>query len=349
MKLGGYPAISLADAREAAREVFSETGKGGDPAAARRATGQAAEANTLSLIARQFITRYAKRRNRSWQETERILERYVLPEWGDRPISEITRRDILDLLDGMVDRGVPVMAKQTHATIRKLFYWALDRDIISTSPCVRVPVPGAAAERDRVLTDEELRAVWLACDPLGWPFGAVVRLLILTAQRRDEVATTEWGDLDLDQRLWTIPGRRTKNGQTQEVPLCAAAVSILSEVPRTSDVFVFSTDGRVPVAGFSTAKRRLDALCGVSDWVLHDLRRTTATGLARLGEAPHVVEKVLNHKSGTVSGVAAIYNRHGYLDEKRQALDAWARRVNAIVTGEPAKVVTIGRTRQARP
>jgi integrase len=335
MKLGTYPTIALADAREVARYVFAEIGKGLDPAVERRLVESGAKADTFERIAEQFVTRYAKQRNRSWRETERILQRYVTPTWGERPIRDITRRDILDLLDRMVDRGAPVMAKQTHATIRKLFYWALDRGVIDVSPCVRVPVPAKAAERDRVLTDDELRAVWLACESLQWPFGSVIKMLALTGQRRNEVASMRWSEIDLAAGMWTIPRERAKSDRAHEVPLSTPVLSIFTTLPKTDERLVFTTNGKVAVAGFSNAKRRLDKLSGVQDWHLHDLRRTAATGMARLGVAPHVVERVLNHKTGIISGVAAIYNRHGYLDEKRAALEAWARKVDEIVREEP--------------
>jgi integrase len=330
MKIGSYPTIGLAEAREVARHLLIEVGKGTDPAAEKRASATRARIDTFGHVADQFVQRYAKQHNRSWKETERILNRYVVPEWGARAVRDITRRDVLDLLDGMVDRGAPVMAKQTHSTVRKLFYWAVDRGVIETSPCMRVPVPARANERDRVLSDDELRAVWLACEPLRWPFGPLVRMLILTGQRRDEVATMRWPDLDLSIGLWTIPREFTKSNRVHEVPLAAAALDVIGSVPRIDEILVFTTNSRVPVAGFSNAKRRLDDLSGVRDWHLHDLRRTAASGMARLGIPPHVIEKLLNHKTGTISGVAAIYNRHGYAEEKRGALERWADEVTHI-------------------
>jgi integrase len=227
-----------------------------------------------------------------------------------------------------VDRGAPVMATATHAVIRKLFYWAIDREIIDASPCVRVPKPATAAERDRVLSDDELRAVWLACEAMQWPFGPTIRLMILTGQRESEVGGMRWEEMR--GNVWTIPGDRTKNGHAQEVPLSRPAKAIIAELRKVDLGFVFTTTGKKPIAGFNNAKRRLDGLCRVKDWRFHDLRRTVATGMARLGVAPHIVEKVLNHQTGTISGVAAIYNRHAYTDEKLAALELWARHVLSI-------------------
>jgi integrase len=168
-----------------------------------------------------------------------------------------------------------------------------------------------------------------------------VRLLILTGQRREEVATMRWPDIDFDAACWTLPRSSTKNNRAHEVPLAPAALSILKALPKLHDELVFTTNGRVPVAGFSMAKRRLDTavaaqradgnLPSIVDWHLHDLRRTMASGMARLRVAPHVIEKVLNHQTGAISGVAAIYNRHNYQDEKRQALETWSSYVSDLI------------------
>jgi integrase len=340
LTLGKYPAFSLANARTRAREILEEVAKGNDPAAAE--ADDESPRNTVDAICDEFVERYAKPRNRSWKETKRILDMYVKPEWGARLITDISRRHIIELLDAMVDRGAPVMAKQTHSTVRKLLNWAVDRGVISASPCLRIPPPARANDRDRVLSDDELRSVWNGCDRLGWPFCHVVRLLMLTGQRREEIATMRWPDIDIGAASWTLPRSSTKNKRGHEVPLAPAVVSILKALPKVHDELVFTTNGRVPVAGSSIAKRRLDtavatqradaSLPPIADWHLHDLRRTMASGMARLRIAPHVIEKVLNHQSGVISGVAAIYNRHSYQDEKRQALETWSSHVSRLVS-----------------
>jgi len=169
---------------------------------------------------------------------------------------------------------------------------------------------------------------------------------MLTGQRRDEVATMRWPDINLTAALWTIPREFTKNDRAHEVPLSLSAREIVGSLPKVDESLVFTTNRKVAVAGFSNAKRRLDHLSGISDWHLHDLRRTAASGMARLGVAPHVVEKVLAHKTGTISGVAAIYNRHGYLAEKRDALDRWAREVLRVAEDKQAQVITMPRVRK---
>jgi len=239
-------------------------------------------------------------------------------------------------LDGIAVRA-PVQANRVFAMLRKLFNWCVDRDILQASPCVRVKPPGRETDRDRVLSDDELKRVWRAAYLLGWPFGPAVKLLILTAQRRNEVAMMRWDEVDLDGALWTIPSEKSKNGRVHQVPLSPTALDIIKALPRMGEV-VFTTSGTKPISGFSKAKVRLDKLSGVTEWRLHDLRRTATTGMAKMGIGPHVVARILNHGAGTIRGVAAVYNRHAYLDERRTALEAWARRVDALVNGTPANL-----------
>jgi integrase len=329
--LGAYPTMNLSAAREQGREALIAVGKGRDPAdekiKARRAPRNAPD--TVDRIVDQFIARYAKPKNRSWQETERIFRRYVIPAWGKLPITEITRRDIIALLDPIVERA-PYMANRVHASVRRLFNWCLERDLITISPAANVKPPGVETSRDRILTDDEVRTLWATWNEVGYPFGAVFKLLLVTGQRREEVAQMRWEEVDLDKALWTLPREQTKSDRLHEVPLSPLALDILDAVPRTSD-YVFTTTGTTPISGFSKAKIRSDKLSGVTGWRIHDLRRTFASGMARIGVPPHVVEKVLNHANGQISGVAAIYNRHGYTDEKRGALDAWARNIGNLV------------------
>ena len=179
------------------------------------------------------------------------------------------------------------------------------------------------------MSDEELCLVWRAATQVGYPVGPITQLLILTGQRRGEVAGMRWPDINLAAKLWSIPGELTKNGRPHQIPLSPEAIRILSSLPQTDDMFVFPARGQKPqpFMGFNKGKLRLDVASGVEGWTFHDLRRTAATGMAQLSVAPHVVERVLNHVSGTFSGVAGIYNRFGYLSEMRDALDAWDARV----------------------
>lgn len=182
-----------------------------------------------------------------------------------------------------------------------------------------------------MLSDEEVARFAIGCDRLSYPFGPLFMLLLLTAQRRAEVAEMRWSELDLEAAIWTIPGSRAKNGTSHTVPLSPGALELLRSLPRiTGSDFLFTTNGVTPVSGFSKAKRQIDARTGSEGWRLHDLRPTAASGMARLGVDPHVIEKVINHTSGTISGVAAVYNRYGYTDEKRSALCLWWEHIKGV-------------------
>jgi integrase len=333
--IGTYPELSLADARTAARALMA------DPAGV-VAEQKRAKAATVGAVVAEFIGRYQKPRNRRWRDVERLLLRELAP-WSDWPIGDIAKRDVIALLDVTADRA-PVMANRLLAHIRKLFSWAVERSILDASPVAGVKAPARETSRDRVLTDAELVAVWRACDGLGWPFGPLVRLLIATGARRDEVARMAWPQVDHDAALWTLPREQTKADRAHTVALSDLALDILEALPRLGDGLVFpaSRQGSAnPVSGFSVAKRRLDALSGVSGWRFHDIRRTVATGLQRLGVRLEVTEAVLGHVSGSRAGIVAVYQRHAYADEKAAALAAWGRHVESLIRPEPAKVVKL--------
>jgi integrase len=192
-------------------------------------------------------------------------------------------------------------------------------------------LPAKEVARDRVLNDQELAQVILAAREMDGPYGGIVEMLALTGQRREEVARLKWDELDLAQRVWTLPKSRTKNAKEHVVHLSEQSMAVLKRVDRNGS-FVFSVLGTKSFQEFSKDKRRLDQLSGVTGWRLHDLRRTCVSGMARLGIAPHVADKILNHQAGTISGVAAVYQRHEFLPERRQALDLWGVHVDAILS-----------------
>jgi integrase len=207
------------------------------------------------------------------------------------------------------------------------------RGILDKSPADGVPLPIKEIARDRVLSDEELARVILAALRIGGPYGGIVEFLALTGQRREEVARATRVEFDLGQRTWTIPKARTKNGKVHIVHLSKQALAILRTC-ETRAPYVFSSTGTKPFPAFSRAKRRLDELSGVTGWRLHDLRRTCVSGMARLGIPPHVADKILNHQGGTISGVAAVYQRHEFLAERREALDQWVSHISQVVAAE---------------
>jgi integrase len=349
--LGRYPALDLAAARKLASAALRAVAEGRDPGWEKRHT-RVSKADSIETIAAQFIERHCNRSNRprTAEETRRLLELHVLPRWRARLAREITRRDVLDLLDSVVDSGKPIAANRTLAAVRKMFNWAVARDILTASPCAGVKPPTLERARDRVLTDDELRLVWQAAGKVGGSFGSLVRLLMLTGQRRNEVAEMQWNELDLEGRLWTLPRERVKTDQPHEVPLSAPAIGILESAPRiAASPFVLTTTGKTPSNGYSKGKRKLDALLpqDMPAWRLHDLRRTVASGMARLGINLPVIEKVLNHSGGSFAGIVGVYQKHTFAEEKRAALEAWGRHVEGIVTGKPAKVLPIHRRPKA--
>ena len=242
------------------------------------------------------------------------------------------------------------------ANVRRLFGWAVERGIIAASPVAGIRAPAPETARDRVLSDDEVRAFLRACKAMGEPFGPLFRLLLLTGQRRDEVASAPWSEIDLGKALWSLPKTRTKNGRAHDVPLAPQAVALIEALPskgRSPLVFPAKFTRKSsgvaavrPVSGFSVAKRQLDKLMladlgSLPEWRLHDLRRTCVSGMARLGFAVHVAEKVVNHVSGTMGGIVSVYQRHDFADEKRTALAAWANFLDGLVSDKPGNVVEL--------
>jgi integrase len=361
MALGTYPAFGLSEAREKAREALKLVGRGIDPAEARNADQRAAASiPTVGEAVAEFIEKYARPKNRSWRDTERIFSRFVIARWGDRLLPSITRADVIAMLDEIVDGGAPYMANRVLAAIRKFWNWCLEKGKTETSPVAHIKAPGKEKSRDRVLADNEINVIWSASDDLGWPFGPLIKILLITGQRLREVAGMRWVDLDLDRGVWTLPREQTKADRLHEVPLSPFAQEVLAQIPHIGGDYVFSTTGYSPVSGFSKAKARLDTLIlraeqdgkcesdanpslsmDLAPWRLHDLRRTVASGMARLRIDPWVVEKVLNHATGQLSGVAGVYNRWGYFDEKRDALVAWSRHLETLIRPGVSNVIEL--------
>ena len=340
--LGPFPQITLAAARDAGRKALIEADGGRDPARQQKQ----ATVNSVAAAVEQFVQRHVRRnyRPKPMKEAERLLRLYVLDNWADRKIADVTRGDVRAMLDKLVG-GAPIAANRVHSIVRKFFNWCAEQEMIPVSPCHGLKAPAAEKSRDRMLSDEELRTVWNAAEQLGGLFGPMVQLLILTGQRRGEVANMEWAELDLARGLWSLPRERVKNDRAHEVPLSSQAIEILKKLPQICDRFVFSLDGKKPINGFGKGRERLDALTGDMSppWVLHDLRRTVAGGMARLGVGLPVIEKVLNHVSGSFAGIVGVYQRYEFADEKRAALAKWAEHVERIVAGRSAKVLSLAR------
>jgi integrase len=330
----GFP--SLAVARMQATDALDLIADGKDPVLAARA----AEGDLFSSVAEEFIERHVKAKTRQvgTTSTERLLRVEVIPIWGTRPIQSITRRNIIELVDAIADRGAPVEANRTLTAIKTLFAWALSRDILAASPAIAVKRPTIERVRERVLTDAEIASFWKACGTVGYPFGDACKILLLLGQRRVEVFSMSWSEIDLGARVWNLPANRTKNARQHAVPLPDMAIEILKARPHIGpNNYVFANSAGGPYTAYSRGKAELDgAMVPAPDsgWTLHDLRRTAATGMHEIGVAPHVVEAVLNHQSGHRAGIAGVYNHAGYANEKRAALGAWAETVRAIVEGK---------------
>jgi integrase len=355
--LGVYPVMTLAEARTKAREALLALQDGHDPATlgvARRRAREEAErrrvASTFGAVAEDFIRRHAMQQ-RSGKYSASYVRRELIPVWGARPIGEITRRDVIELVEAVLDRGShqptpgsrretggPFAARHTLSVARKLFNWAIGRDVIAVSPCDRIKAAelhGAQVARDRVLTDEEIRGVWNMAEAAEYPYGPLVRLLLLTGQRRDEIAAASWTEIDLDKGLLTIGADRMKAKAGHIVPLTPKAIEILEALPRwTAGDFVFSgSAGAKAFSGFSKSKKRLDRAIGnIAPYKLHDVRRTVRTRLAELGVTPFVGELVIGH---TQRGIHKVYDLHKYTAEKRDALERWERRLLEIVAPAP--------------
>jgi integrase len=342
--LGSSAALDVAAARAAARVALAAVARGEDPRVLRRA----AEAATVTTVVADWLAR-DQAGNRGHDEVKRLFDRHVLPRWGPRPVASITRADCRAVVDAIADRGKVIHARRVHAHVRRFLAWCAERDLIPANPMAGLKKPGREVARERVLTDAELVAVWNAADAVGWPFGPIARLLILTGARRAWIGALRWDEVAADGTEIRLAGERTKNGEPHAIPLSPTARELVATLPRVGrkPEFAFATRG-TPVSGWSKAKRALDEASGVTGWRLHDLRRTVATGLQRLGQKLEVIEAVLGHTSGSRGGIVGVYQRHAFEDEKRRALDAWARHLRKIVAGDVARVVPIDGGKRAR-
>jgi integrase len=331
LTLGQYPAMTLLDARDAWRVARQSVARGVDP----KARSAASAAMGFPEVVAEWLKRdQSDNRASSRRQVAGVVKADLLPAWGGRRVDEIGKRDVLNLLDAIADRGAPSMARRVYAHLNRFFRWCVERDIITASPMMAMARPGSGTSRERVLTDDELVAVWRGAEELG-PFGAVTRLLMLTGSRLNEIAQMEWRELSDD--AISLPGDRTKNGLPHIVTLSAPAKLLIAELPHIADCdFVFSTDGRKSITSWSRAKDKLDEASEVSGWRLHDIRRSVATGMAEIGIPPHIIEACLNHVSGHKAGVAGVYNKAAYATEKASALQAWGRYVSMLLN-EPVR------------
>ncbi len=357
--LGVYDALSLADARDKAKDWLVMIGRGIDPAdekrqrkaeeeEKRRAEEELKE-QTFAAIVEIYITRKIRKQRRAII-SEREIRRNLIPVLGHMLITEIASRDVVSLIEAIADRPATSEAHNAFGHLRAFYNWAINRDLygLETSPCDRLKPKDLIGEknpREHTLKDKELAAFWRAATRLGYPFGPIFQMLALTGQRKSDVSDARWREFDLPNRRWVIPAKRFKSGKKHIVPLSDAAVEILDGLPHFAkgDHLFSTTSGEKPVSGFSKAKRRLDTemlleLEEMEPFVIHDIRRTMRTGLASLRVQDHVAEMVIGHGR---KGLQRIYDQHSYEPEMREALDAWAARLRGIVSPPPENVVKL--------
>ena len=328
MTLGTYPAVTLAAARKKAREARAQVQLDTTDPAAERIDARRGE--TVADLCTEYLERHAKRHKRSWKEDERIINAEVLPRWRQRLIKQLTRSDVRDLIEEIADRA-PIMANRVLALVRKMLNFAVEREQLDANPAILLKKPGIERSRDRVLTEDEIRAVWGTFDEeLSPTMAAAFKVRLLTGQRGGEVLGMQWTNIDLDAESWEIPGTLTKNGEVHRVPLVSATVAILREQRArvSNDVaWVFANEfGTGSV--HHRAKKVAAQLSRALDFTFrgHDLRRTCATGMAEAGVPVDSIAKVLNHVDRGARATR-VYDRYSYDREKRAALDAWARRL----------------------
>jgi integrase len=332
LTLGKYPAIALPEARQQAREARLAVDRGTDPALRREqalALATRLRQRTVCTVFDQFDTRYMARHNTEpiRKVTRSFFERFVFPAWADLPLGAVSRQDVIALVNGVLDDRPehPHAANHVLKHVRRFFGWAVDQGYIAENPAFNVGLPVPEPARDRVLSDQEIPLVWTASKSMGYPFGDLYRLLLLTGQRRGEAAKLRWSHLDLQAAMWTIPRDLSKSDRAHRVPLSSQAINLIHSLPSFAGPFVFSTTkGTKPVSGFSKAKLQLDELCGLSDFRIHDFRRTATSRMASLDVPPHVLSRILNHARARMEGATAVYNVYGYEREKRSALQAWS-------------------------
>lgn len=329
--LGRYPQMSLGTARQRALLTLNEM-----------AEGEYKRSNSFELFSDAIAEWYSKDQspNKSFSQVEKTMSLHVEPYLRNFKIKEIEKRDILKIVD-RVGRTAPTQANRVLSFLKRFLNWCVSRDLLDVSPANGIAKFKTEKARDRVLTQTELLRVYQACGKLEYPFGPLFKILILTGQRLNEVAGMVWEEINFDEAKWTIPRERAKNKTSHIVHLSQQVIDRLSSLRQFSDSdLVFTTTGNTPVSGFSKSKRKLDTLSGVQDWRLHDLRRSFATITTEtLGFEPPVVDRILNHVSGSVRGIAAVYQRGEYLEKRREVLEAWATYLESLGQYDNLKIV----------
>jgi integrase len=336
--------FTLATARARAREVLKLVDVGLDPVATKLEQPVPDRATVAEVVAK-FIEKRVKPKGRRWRDVEAMLRRDVVRCWSHRPVASITERDCLYLIQEIEERGSPVVANRNVRLLRSLFAWAVKAKYIETSPATDLEKPHDEKPRQRALSEDEIRRVWVAFINIGYPFGVLGRLLLMLGQRRGETAAMAWSQLDLNRAVWRLPATVTKTELEHLLPLAPAVLYLLRSVPQIDGHDLLFPANRAgssnPLSGFSKALATARRLSGVPDFTLHDLRRSCRTHMARLGVPMHIGERILNHSNGGEDAVARVYNVYKYEREMREAMMIWATELDRIVAGEPPKIVAL--------
>ena len=324
---GRYPEISLANARLKVPEVLREMADG-------RTQGQR-KTDLFKIVLEEWLKK-DQAKNKSVHQVKMAMYLHALPALGNMSVTSITKRDVNKMIDKVVDAGSPVAANRILAYTKRFFSWCKERDILDQSPVEAIKLPSKENDRDRVLNLGEIKSFWISCDKMGYPWGPIFQLLLLTGARLKEISQASWSEISISDRTLDLPGSRTKNERAHQIQLSVQTLKILLSLPKIEGQdFLFSTNGKTPVSGFSKVKKRLDILCGVANWRFHDLRRSFATHSSeKLSVSPVIVDKILNHRTGQVRGVTAVYQRGEYLAERREALQKWGDYIERLVAGE---------------
>jgi integrase len=335
VRLGRFPELGLAEARRIANRLLAEARAGHDPRPATEEKNDALQ--SVADLAEDFLIKHVQRNNKSGtiEGTTRILRKDIIGPWAERCVGDVTRSDVIKLIDTLVEERSPHAASNVFRAGRTFFNWLATRHVIEASPFEGLKDPAPQTSRERVLLDEELRAIWHATTTLGSPWDSIVRLLILTGRRRAEVVEARWSEFDFDNGIWEIPAARTKGGRSSIKPITPLMGAELQRLEMHGDGLIFpsrsSASGRA-VSGFTKMKSRLEDLSGVNDWRLHDIRRTVATNLARLGIPDSTIARILDHRLYGIPDVTGIYNRYQYVPEMREALKTWETHLEGFLT-----------------
>ncbi len=335
--IGKTTDVSLKDARKISNEVRNKALEGKDPSLEK----QLAKINsindpTFESLANEYIEKYAKKHKKTWKKDQQMLKADVLPKWKKRKASSIKRREVVLLLEEIVDRGAPIAANRTFALIRRIYNFAIERDIIQHTPCVGVKMPSKENKRDRVLNEQEIRSIWHGLDnaTMSPEVKILLKLMLVTGQRKGEWAKARWEEINFKTNWWVIPAINSKNGVTHTVYLSPLALELLTELralnPKSEWLFPSPKGvGHITLECIPRAiSRNTKVFEGVGSWVAHDLRRTAATHMSAMGVSRFILQKILNH---TDSSVTAVYDRHSYDDEKTESLILWGDKLRVMI------------------